>query len=350
MIRVKCIHKFRDNSGNIKGYKLQSTNGEIYDVLANKLKEAIIDNRIYVENLTLTADNRLVDRNVEDFTNSDAKINKLRKKAEILGSTIKLPIYGGHVVEYIPIGSDTAILYIPDDVIITDIIFSPDKNSKLVGNTDNTELYVYGGVNIRNASLMFFGARFKTIHFENFGSGKVETMQNMFQSTHIKMLDLSKLSTISVKNMKDMFANAHIQEMSLIMDTSNVETMTGMFDSCQTNKIDLFAFDTRKVTKMDRMFAHCNAKEIKLNSFDTSNVTTMESMFISCLVSKLEMKNFSLKSCKNINGMFKGIDTTELDLSSFKIPRKCKTEDVFKYSRLKNIKTTDKKLLKLFNG
>ena len=350
MNKVKCIYKFRDNNGNIKGYKLQSDDGALYDVWANKLKEAIRDGRVCVENLTLTADNRLVDRNVESPTDSISKINKIRKKAELIGSVIRLPIYCNHVVEYISMGSDKAILYIPDDVEITDIIFSPDKNSKLVGNTDNTELYVCGGVNIRNANLMFFGARFKTIHFENFGSGKVETMQNMFQSTHIKMLDLSKLSTISVKNMKDMFANAHIQEMSLIMDTSNVETMTGMFDSCQTNKIDLFAFDTRKVTKMDRMFAHCNAKEIKLNSFDTSNVTTMEAMFVACLVSKIEMKNFSLVSCESIKEMFKGIDTAELDLSSFKIPRKCKTEDVFKYSRLKNIKTTDKKLLKLFNG
>ena len=61
-LNVKCINKFRDKTGKIIGYRLQDMNGNIKDFEPNILKTAIIDNKINVINLTLTSDNRLLDK------------------------------------------------------------------------------------------------------------------------------------------------------------------------------------------------------------------------------------------------------------------------------------------------
>lgn len=60
---VKCIYidKFRDNNGNIEGYKLQDENGRQIDIESKQLKQLIFTNQIAVENLQLTADGRLID-------------------------------------------------------------------------------------------------------------------------------------------------------------------------------------------------------------------------------------------------------------------------------------------------
>lgn len=61
MIQAKCIQKFRDKTGKIYGYRLTDINGAIQDVQSENLKRAIANNQIHIVNLTLTADNRLVD-------------------------------------------------------------------------------------------------------------------------------------------------------------------------------------------------------------------------------------------------------------------------------------------------
>lgn len=61
MIQAKCIEKFRDNTGKIYGYRLQDINGQVQDVQSDNLKTAIRNKQVHIVNLTLTADNRLVD-------------------------------------------------------------------------------------------------------------------------------------------------------------------------------------------------------------------------------------------------------------------------------------------------
>lgn len=61
MIQAKCIEKFRDKQGKIYGYRLIDLNGQTQDVRSENLKSAIRDNKIHIVNLTLTADNRLID-------------------------------------------------------------------------------------------------------------------------------------------------------------------------------------------------------------------------------------------------------------------------------------------------
>ncbi len=61
MIQLKCIQKFRDDSGKIYGYRLVDFNGQTQDVTPENLKNAILNGQVNVVNLTLTSDGRLVD-------------------------------------------------------------------------------------------------------------------------------------------------------------------------------------------------------------------------------------------------------------------------------------------------
>lgn len=61
MIQAKCIQKFRNKNNQIIGYRLQDINGQIQDVTPENLKKAILNKQVHIVNLTLTADNRLID-------------------------------------------------------------------------------------------------------------------------------------------------------------------------------------------------------------------------------------------------------------------------------------------------
>lgn len=60
-LKLKCLHKYRDKNSNIIGYGLIDIQGKTYKVSSNDLKQAIKQGRVQVVNLTLTADNRLID-------------------------------------------------------------------------------------------------------------------------------------------------------------------------------------------------------------------------------------------------------------------------------------------------
>ena len=68
------------------------------------------------------------------------------------------------------------------------------------------------------------------------------------------------------------------------IDTSNVTSMSGMFNGCSKLTIlDLTNFNTSKVTRMDYMFQSCSKlTTLDLTSFDTTKTTDIFAMFSSC--------------------------------------------------------------------
>lgn len=78
MIDIKCINKFKDAQGRIIGYRIQDTNGTIRDVRPQELKNAIINKQVNVINLTLTSNNRIIDK-----TTSKAKMQTQSSRREV---------------------------------------------------------------------------------------------------------------------------------------------------------------------------------------------------------------------------------------------------------------------------
>ena len=72
---ILCINKFRDNSGNIVGYRLEDNQNMILqDVEADFLKDRIRKGVIVVANLKLTSDGKLIDCNPYGKPDASRKI------------------------------------------------------------------------------------------------------------------------------------------------------------------------------------------------------------------------------------------------------------------------------------
>jgi hypothetical protein len=61
MIQATCLWKNRDSNNKIVSYKIKSKSGDIKTIPTNDLKNAIKNNKITINNLTLTSDNRLLE-------------------------------------------------------------------------------------------------------------------------------------------------------------------------------------------------------------------------------------------------------------------------------------------------
>ena len=224
MIQALCLQKFRNKNNQIIGYRLQDRNGNTLDVKSEYLKQAIRNNQINVLNLTLTSDNKLIDKaykpqKSQKNKSKDIMSKDIMAKIRLLGKPIASPC--GHTY-YIIEKTDTTIAVIPNDVKRLKPFNSKYNVLKLIG-----------------------------------GSG-LESTREIFAVCTAQSIDLSSF------------------------DTSNVTDMYAMFDECRAESINLSNFDTSKVINMKRMFGNCIAQSLDLSSFDTSKVTNMERMFEGC--------------------------------------------------------------------
>lgn len=101
----------------------------------------------------------------------------------------------------------------------------------------------------------------KVENISNLDTSNVTTMTNMFENC-------SKLASLDVSN----------------FDTSSVTNMVSLFSGClQLTNLNLSDFDTSNVTKMNAMFRNCSSlTNLDLSSFDTNNVTQTSTMFYGC--------------------------------------------------------------------
>ena len=264
MIQALCLHKFRNKNNQIIGYRVQDKNGSTMDVKAEYLKQAIKNNQIDVLNLTLTSDNKLIDK--EYKTQKPQKPQKPQSN-NLKDITAKIMMLGKPVVS--PCGHTYYILEKPDTTII--VIPNDVKRLKPFNLKCNT-IKLIGGSGLESTRSMFSRCRVKSIDFSNF-------------------------------------------------DTSNVTDMSGMFSTCEAQSLDLSSFNTSNVTDMCEMFWGCQAKSLDISSFDTSKVKDMQEMFGCCHAKILNISHFSTKSLKTTADMFKGCEAEYIDLGSFNLSR-----------------------------
>lgn len=73
MVNATCIKKIKDSKNVIVQYRLRDSAGVTLAVTPDQLKWAIKNNKVAVDNLTLTSDNRLVDSSKSKSTESVSK-------------------------------------------------------------------------------------------------------------------------------------------------------------------------------------------------------------------------------------------------------------------------------------
>ena len=105
------------------------------------------------------------------------------------------------------------------------------------------------------------------------------------------------------------FTGTDLTEELSNLDTSNVTTMTNMFNECVgLTTLDVSSLNTSRVMSMYKMFGGCNSlTSLILGDFDTSNVTTMTNMFYGCSsLKKLDLSSFDTNKLRVTSYMFTG--------------------------------------------
>ena len=293
MIQAKCTEKIRDKNNYIIGYKLIDKNKNEVLVKAEKLKEVIRSGQLDIINLTLTSDNRLIDKKPDTVpkptTASSSKQNinveAILAKAKATGCNIVTLDTACNHKCYLASSQNNLdhILIIPDDVEdIYETNRDLDEDDIPISRIEGS-LKVIGGKGLTSAHHMFALCKARSIDLSSFNTSKVTSMGSIFAGCKAQSLDLRCFNTSKVTNMSFMFMNCEAQSIGLSsFDTRKVTGMRWMFMYCKAHSIDLSSFNTSKVEDMEKMFCRCEAQSIDLSSFDTSEVTDMEQMFKGC--------------------------------------------------------------------
>lgn len=170
---------------------------------------------------------------------------------------------------------------------------------------------------IKNIKRLFQGATIDKINLGNMVFSDVEDMEAMFMRSQISDTEInkviSKINTSKVTNMAQVFAWSKVENLDLShLDTSNVTTMSGMFQSAWYLKnLNLINFNTKKVKDMADMFVtagyYAEDFTLDLSSFDTSSVEKFNGIFhrIPNLKTIITSDKFVVKSGATTENMFK---------------------------------------------
>ena len=168
-----------------------------------------------------------------------------------------------------------------------------DENAKLPANKLTTLTFqdkVQGDTNSSMKNAFFYTSsyispNFKTINNldTNVDTSNVISMAGMFQSSQLTSVDLSKWNTSNVTNMNNIFSYSKLTSVGDLSqwNTSNVKDMNYMFRRSQLTSVgDLGKWNTSNVNYMYSIFSESNLTSVgDLSQWNTSNVTYMGWMF-----------------------------------------------------------------------
>ena len=144
-------------------------------------------------------------------------------------------------------------------------------------------------------------------NISNWDTSNVTSMTQMFQSTQLFNEDLSSWDTSSVTNMSYMFFNTDVFDQDLSSwDTSSVTTMAAMFERSQFNNGGQpLLWNTSNVTDMSYMFNDDTAFNQPIGSWNTSNVTDMKEMFYGATAFNQPIGSWNTSNVTNFYRIFK---------------------------------------------
>ena len=150
------------------------------------------------------------------------------------------------------------------------------------------------------------------------------------------LLEVLDINTSGLTDCLSMFRySKNLTSISCEWDTSNVITMNGMFNGCNSlASLDVSNFNTSNVTNMRNMFFNCiNLTSLDVSNFNTSNVTSMEGMFFNCnKLTLLDVSNFNTSNVTSMVNMFNSCNKlTTLSVSSWNTSNVTNMNGIFAY-------------------
>ena len=167
---------------------------------------------------------------------------------------------------------------------------------------DELDLSNWYSKNLVNASYMFADCKVvKDINVKGWRTPKLVDMSCMFSNSGVKKIDMRGFDTSNVQTMYGMFKNCEeLEEVDMNgLNVENLFVMDGMFENCKNlKKVNLSGWNIKRVMKLSRVFADCpNLEEIDLTGWDTSHVFNMRELFFNCPNLKVIKGVVDMKSC-----------------------------------------------------
>ena len=188
-----------------------------------------------------------------------------------------------------------------------------------VEEVKNTDLRYLDTSNVTSMEGMFSGSVAYAKLIDQLDTSNVENMSGMFAHIGLDQINFKYLNTSSAKYMDYMFANTGNVGSSYVMDgldTSNVVSMSGMFEGSYYENMKIENFDTSNVKDMSYMFYQSRINLEFDESFDTSNVENMSYMFASMpQVSVYYLQSFDTSNVTNMTKMFWHTDVYRIKVS-----------------------------------
>jgi len=164
------------------------------------------------------------------------------------------------------------------------------------------------------SSTAYYYTEFEILFGANFKAEQAQNLSYMFSYYRGDSIDLSSFNTINVTDMSYMFSSCYADYDIVYLETDNVTSMEGMFESSanffgKLKQLDFGNFNTTKVTNMSKLFRSCDFINFKttlnLTGLDTENVTNMESMFASCSrLTEIDLTPLNTQNVTNMASMF----------------------------------------------
>ena len=311
----ECTQKIKDKNNHIVMYLLQGMFGVPKLVKAEELKEALIHGKTEISNLTLTSDNRIVDKK-SSKQGSTPLTTKIIASFKILKRSVYIAEAVGPKPTYFvyTMFCDNHVFYKADTLaeIDTDcghkIYFAHDLRHSINGTQDTYNLYIPENV--------------KYVHSQSKVDTSTKAISDIREIYKIRVFGGSGLIATNY-----LFAGCTIFSLDLsLFDTHNVQNMEGMFKDSEicniigTSKGNDRGIDTSKVVNMNKMFYSSRIDGLDLTAFNTSNVKSMNSMFELARIYYLDITSFSTNSIENklgrhqIEKIFYGADIANIDV------------------------------------
>jgi surface protein len=157
-----------------------------------------------------------------------------------------------------------------------------------------------------------------TSDFNNWDTSNVITMTSMFQNTVLFNTNIGGWDVSAVNAMNNMFfsASAFNQDISG-WDVSAVTNMTSMFSRTPVFNQDIGSWDTSTVTNMQTMFSSASSFNQDISGWNTSNVASMNTMFSSASAFNQNISGWNVNKSTNFTSMFNGATAFNQNLGSW---------------------------------
>lgn len=184
---------------------------------------------------------------------------------------------------------------------------------------------------------------------------EITNLSYMFYYSTINRLNLDGWKTPKLKILDYTFANSKIKNLDKIsFDTSNVKSFDSTFSGINIETLDLSEMDLSNAMFMLSCFGDSKFRNLVLPNFSNTTIINTVSMFNRCTIKKLDLSSLKNGEPINMARMFYRANIGYLDISGITYlnnsSTKKFTENMFDYSKIKEIRSNSPGIIKLYEN